>query len=380
MKLAKMASLRALALACLFLTPAQAEMSENLKHTLHSEKELGTYILNDEGMSQLDTLLQNPEIKILCAQMSPEQMDDAKAQILLNWVRKGHSLWFYDAQLGNKFGFEPCLMTKEQFTNKPESGDLGGRSVNGAATVAMNLSRHETLEGVLQVTVFLPAVGDKYGAVWPKGDTVPLLKFKTDSPAVAALRREGRGLIVFKPLVWTEPLSGSRFQANLLEFSAGYQVPGPGLVGKVGSPPGPNAAYIEGKPAVPLPGVRESHSDNKQPTPEATQKANIEESLDSLEFTDGTKLEGKILNPFYKFETGNQSLQLVPTAVRQFEMGGPVGLDKVTLADGKTKQGLLIISSWKVEVKGTVRELDKHALKKVKFAKPTPDKPSVPNP
>jgi hypothetical protein len=378
MKLAKICSIRAIAALCLLLKPAYAEMSEHLKHSLHTEKELGSYVLTDDSMSQLETLLKNPEIKILCAQMTAEQIDDAKAQMLLDWVRTGHSLWFYDAQLGNKFGFEPCFMTKEQFTNKPESGELGGRSVNGAATVAMNLCKHETLEGVLQVTVFLPAVKETYGAVWPKGDTVPLLKFKTDSPAVAALRREGKGLIVFKPLVWTEPLSGSRFQANLLEFSAGYQVPGPGLVGKVGTPPGPGAAYIEGNPAVPLPGVRENRKPESNPNPvETSQKAVVDQALDSLEFTDGTTLEGKVLNPFYKFETGNQSLQLVATSVRQFEMGGPVGLDRVTLADGKTKQGILILSSWKVEVKGQVRELDKHALKKVKFAKPS-DKPTAP--
>lgn len=386
------------ALMLLLSSTCFGEMTESLKSQCHTEKELGIKVVGDENLAEIPALLENPETKILAAQISPEKFDDNLARQLLSWVRKGHTLWFYEAQIGPKFGFEPIYLKKEQFTNKPESGDLGGRSIPGVATIGMALGKHETINGVGQVTVFIPIAAVNgtrveadskeatYGAVKVSGDVQPLLRFKVDSPAVAALRREGRGAILFKPLLWTEPMSGQRFQANLLEYSAGFPVPFNEFYGKKTLPPGPTADYIQGKPAIPLVDGSEAtagNTSNSNPQPStsnSTVSLNENEPIDTLEMNDGSKVKCKVVTGAFRFETGNSNFAMQSSEINRIDINPSLGLDKVLLRDGKTKQGLLVLSSVKIEINGQERELGKRQIRSMTFGVRPAPVPQTPKP
>ena len=236
--------------------PVMAQMGSHLKEEFHDAEAYGIRII--DGVSALRSALHDEEVRVLCFQSFSETLDEESHAELLKWVREGRSVWFYDARLAPAFGMKDTYFSGEDFRTKPEEGVLGGKKRSGLATVGMSLGSHAVQTGVGQVTIFLPEIELEdeeelvYGGVEIEGDTVALLQSSLDSPALIACRREGKGFIVFKALLWNEPLSGDRFQMNLLEYSAGFQVPGPAGVGKVGDPPGPEAEYWEGEPAVPL--------------------------------------------------------------------------------------------------------------------------------
>ena len=359
--------------------PAHAQMAESLKHQMHSEKDLGAQIVTERDLDRLEALTKDPGVKILCLQLWPEAMNATRAKLILDWVRSGKTVWIYDVRLGPWFGFEPCLMTKDQFSNKPESGELGGKSTQGVATVALAMGIHPVVTGVGQVTVYLPLLNkDQYGALWVKGDTVPLLRFTSDSPAVSAVRREGRGAIFYKPLLWPEALSGDRFQSNVLEFSAGYQVPGPAGTGKVGNPPGPKAEYMTGDPATPL--QADSSVTNTTPS-NATSvngtsgnatvtnqpKSKVEYAGDKVE-SGGETLVGRVVTETFRFETGSQSLVLTRKDIKEITLGGNIGLDSVLTWDGKLRKGILVSPSIQIDVNGQVRKIEKRNLQKIELA------------
>jgi hypothetical protein len=304
-------------------------------------------------------------------------MNEESSKELLDWVREGHTVWFYDARLAPHFGMRPTFFESTRFRNKPESGQLGGKKYSGVATVAVSLGTHPVQTGVGQVTVFLPSIegedkGDEveHGGIELVGDTEALLQFTLDSPALVACRREGRGLIVFKSLLWTLPLSGERFQSNLLEFSAGYQVPGPAGVGKVGSPPGPEAEYVEGQPAEPV--VASQPSDAVVETVPATnpEKLSAKGSKPGpwvLELKDGTILQGELETEMMEFETGTSSLKLKPEELESLEFGSSVKLDRIT-AKGREQSGLLLTSPIRFRTDRGVEEFEKEDLQKLSRA------------
>lgn len=355
---------------------AHAQMAESLKSEYHSSKDLGATIVTPADVDKLDSLMRDPGVKVLCLQLSPPDMNEARARALLTWVRTGKTLWIYDPRLGPWFGFEPALMEKKQFTNKPESGTLGGKKVEGVATVALAFASHALNTGVGQVSLFLPKLDDQdhFGGVWVKGDTIGLLRFKIDSPALAALRREGHGAIFYKPLLWPEVLSGDRFQANVLEYSAGYQIPGPAGEGLVGTPPGPNAEYVEGKPAVPL--LQGAAAAGNASTPSvantngspavAVTAANVT-GHDRVETSSEGVLVGRITDETFLFETGSQSLKLPRKEVKQIKMGGNLDLDSLQTWDGQTRKGMLIMHSIKVNVAGDEKTVLKKNLQRIDF-------------
>ncbi len=366
---------------CLLAGAVQAQMAETLKSEFHKENELGTAIVVPEERGSLKSKLADPNVRVIMLQLFQGDIDEAQAKELLDWVRTGHTLWFYDARLGPMFGFEPVMMTREQFTTRPEDGTLGGRKMEGVATVGIAMSSHVVNTGVGQVTAFLPKVNEaNYGAVNVTGDTVPLLRFTTTSPAIAALRREGRGLIVFKPLLWPEALSGDRFQSNLLEYSAGFQVPGPAGEGKVGSPPGPQAAYVEGKPYRPLagsggaplltpspspsPSASPSESPGATPSPQAP-------GDDQLEVVGEGPLVGKLVAASLRFETGTASLKLSRQEVESIELSQSGQLDVVRFRDGKVLKGLLLEKFVEIEVQGDTRKFERKYLRTIRWGKPS---------
>lgn len=355
----------------LFCSPALAQVGSHLKEEFQDPEKHGIRIV--ERASEIRGVLHDEKVRILCLQAFGEQLNSDTQNELLSWVRAGNTVWFYDARLAPHFGMKPYLLEAEQFRHKPEKGVLGGSKRAGLATVGVSYGSHAVQTGVGQVTVFLPEMenpdGEQklYGAVEVAGDTQALLQFTLDSPALIALRREGRGLIVYKTLLWNEPLSGDRFQLNLLDYSAGFQVPGPAGVGKVGSPPGPQAEYVTGDPATPL----EPGDPSAGPTPLATEEkplgpkhAAVKEAPGewSLELKDGTRLNGRLELEVLEFETGTQSLKLRGEEITSLEFGSSVKLDRLTTSKGKTLNGLLLSSPLKFRTERGVEEFEKEDL------------------
>lgn len=367
----------ALVLTCLPGQPARAELSELLKREFHPPSELGIRVVTDGGLGELQATLGEEGLKVLCLQVGPEALEaEGRLGALLSWVRGGGSLWLYDARLAARFGMRPEFLRAEQFRHRPEEGEFGGQVNPGVATTVMATGPHPVLAGVGQATIFLPALEDgTYGAVAAEGDTVPLLQFAARSPALAALRREGRGLIVFKPLLWTLPLSGERFQLNLLEFSAGFGVPGVAGDGRVGEPPGPQAPFVEGRPALPLAMQPSTAAPAELPeTPSARLPASLEGTAetpdsplsDRVELSRGERLEGRVVS-LIPFETSSASLRLRPEELVELVVGAPLGLDRVRTRDGRDLSGFLLLEEIELVTPGGTRSLSKREIRSVRF-------------
>ncbi len=230
---------------------ARADIGSSLKNEFHPYNELGVRVVTDGSMKAITKVTKDPDARILVFQASYGTIDEAAVDVAMQWVRDGHALWFYDSRYAPYFGMKPFALKSEMFKGKVEQGTLGNEKRNGMACAVMATTDHPILSGVGQATVFLPAVDeDVFSAVEVAGDTVPLLQFATSSPALAAVRRDGRGAVIFKPLLWVKSLSGERFQLNLLEYSAGYGVPGWGGEGRSAAEIGPDAEWEEGNPAA----------------------------------------------------------------------------------------------------------------------------------
>lgn len=352
-----------------------AQMAETLKSEFHKEEELGAKPVQAGELGSVRSLMNDPKVHIIALQILKEDMDETLVPLLIAWVQAGHTLWFYDARMGPQFGFEPVMMTRKQFTNKEEKGTLGGRSLGGVGTVGLAMGGSVINTGVGQVTCFLPTVDeDKYGAVNVTADTQPLLRFTYNSPAVAAFRRDGRGLIVFKPLLWPDSLSGDRFQSNLLEFSAGFQVPGPAGSGKIGKPPGPNAEFIKGNPSSGTP----TAANITAPPPVEPGHERVmaspknPEGKDEMDVIGEGVLLGQIMNEKLNFETGTSSLKLTRTEVESIELSPAGQLDTVHWRDGRTSKGLLMDKKVEFDVNGESRSVEKKLLRKIRWVKETP--------
>lgn len=351
------------------LAPTSAQMSSHLKEEFHNQEAYGVVVV--DRLAGLRSALLNEEARILCFQSFGEQLDEESVREILEWVREGHTLWFYDPRQASHFGMRETFFDNSRFRNRPESGQLGGKKYGGVATLAVSIGDHPVQTGVGQVTIFMPTLEKKegeeaqYGAIELAGDTKPLLQFTHDSPALVACRRDGRGLIVFKSLLWNEPLSGDRFQGNLLEFSAGYQVPGPAGVGRLGNPPGPEAEYIEGEPAEPVvttePG-ESTETPERNKAVEAVPGGKVGGWL--LELRDGTVLQGVLEAKVVEFETGSSSLKLKSDEVESLELGSAVKLDRI-VAKGKEQSGLLLTSPIRFRTDRGVEEFEKEDIQKL---------------
>jgi hypothetical protein len=360
-----------LALGLTALSQAQG-MAESLKSEFHKEAELGAKPVAAGELATVKALIADPTVRIIALQVLKEDMDESLVGPLITWVQAGHSLWIYDARITPLFGFQPVMMKKNQFTNKDEKGTLGGRGMEGVGTVAMAMGSSPINTGVGQISAFLPRVNeDEYGAVNVTADTQALLRFTYNSPAVAAYRREGRGLIVFKPLLWPEALSGDRFQSNLLEFSAGFQVPGPAGSEKVGKPPGPNAEYIQGHPAT---GMAATPTSVNTTVPEPRNDRVVAlpknaENKDELDVIGEGTLVGQITNEKLSFETGTSSVKLTRAEVERIELSTAGQLDKVFWRDGHTSTGLLLEKKLEIDINGESRSVEKKLLRKIRWSR-----------
>lgn len=358
--------------------PGAAQIAESLRSQYHKEDELGIRVVEGANVGDVQRYVHDPDTRVIALQSMVEEVPEATAVALVDWVRQGKTLWLYDSRLAEKyFGFKDYKLSKEQFRGKPESGKLGGRGYDGLATVGLAFGSHPMVTGVGEATVFLPLLkdpeGERYPAVMVEADTVPLLRFAHDSPALCAVRHEGRGMIVFKPLMWTLAYSGERLQCNILEFSAGYEVPGMGGYDKVGNPPGPKHDFVTGNPATPV--VGSGGRIRATPMPVATATATpaplavASAGVDRVS-VGGETVEGVVLTPEFRFETGGNSLMLKKQEIKRLDIGGQLDLDRLTTAKGDTYKGLLMTRKIEVQDKDGTRTLEKAEITSIEFASP----------
>lgn len=360
-----------LVLLWLLAAAAQAQMAEVLKNQYHTEKELGIVMVTEKDPpDSWRKAVLDPNTRILALQLGPEAVKPADAEVMLNWVRSGKSLWFYDARLGPLFGFKPYLLKSKQFPNKEEEGDYSGhKKVQGRATVGLALKQHEVTTGVGQVSMFMiPLHDDYWGAMYVEGDTFPLLQINLESPALAAMRWDGRGVVVFKPLCWPEVLSGDRFQANLLDWCAGFTIPGPAGSDKIGDPPGPKHAYVTGQPAVAV-GTPTEPVAAATPVAVASPTPVVRTGGDTLVGKDGT-LTGNVMTESFRFETGNSSVTVKREDVKSLVIGGTLDLDQLVTWDGTTRRGMLMTLKIDFEVDKDVRTYPKRDIQRLDLAAP----------
>lgn len=360
--------------------PAAAQIAESLKSKYHKEEDLGYRVVNGSSIGDVQRYVHDKDSKIIVLQAFVDEVPEATAVALVDWVRQGHSLWIYDSRLAEKyFGFKDYPLRAEQFRGKDEKGDLGGQSRRGKAAVAIAFGTHPVLTGVGEASCFFPTLEEdksnpdksRYPAVVVEADTVGLMRFAHDSPALCALRQEGRGLIVFKPLMWTQAYSGERIQMNLLELSAGYQVPGIGGEDLVGDPPGPKHDYVSGNPATPVVGSGGRVTATPMPveTPVAVATPSATTGLDRVA-VGSESLEGTIITPEFRFETGGNSLMLKHADIKRVDIGGRLDLDLLTLSNGETHKGLWMTRKIELQNKDGTKVLEKADIKSIEFSNP----------
>ncbi len=357
--------------------PGAAQIAESLRSQYHKEDELGIRVVEGGNVGDVQRYVHDPDVRVIALQSMVEEVPEATAVALVDWVRQGKTLWLYDSRLAEKyFGFKDYKLSKEQFRGKPESGKLGGRGYDGLATVGLAFGSHPMVTGVGEATVFLPLLkdpdGERYPCVVVEADTVPLLRFAHDSPALCAVRHEGRGMVVFKPLMWTLAYSGERLQSNILEFSAGYEVPGVGGYDKVGNPPGPKHDFVTGNPATPVVGAGGRIKATPLPvstTAPAVVATVATAGVDRIAVGSET-VEGVVLTPEFRFETGGNSLMLKKEEIRRLDIGGTLDLDLLTTAKGDTYKGLLMTRKIDIQNKDGTRTLEKAEINSIEFATP----------
>ena len=163
-------------LALALVLPARADMAESLRREFHSWSELGITVLTDSNLKGLDAVLRSEQTRVLVLQTSPQKLEASQARQIMDWVRQGRTIWFYDARLAPYFGMRPFMLKADQFRGRPENGQLGDKVHPGMATVVLATGSHEVLTGVGQATIWLPELEPgTYGAgsCWEPSPTRP---------------------------------------------------------------------------------------------------------------------------------------------------------------------------------------------------------------
>ncbi len=383
--------------------PARADLQGSLLQEYATTAASSTYAINEDSGKHLTDILNNSNIKVICLQANYDKYDPTWTPRLMEWVRQGGSLWFYDARLAPQFGFEQFELRGEQFRGQAENGEIGKTNFAGRAVMVYPFQSHAVTTGVASVAAFLPLLDrerDIYGAVVPKEGVSTLLQFAADSPALAALRREGYGTVVFKPLLWEKTLSGERFQRNLIDYCAGYGVPGVGGEGRVGEQLSDKRQYVSGSQQDvialaldkkeggaqgaakaeddPVAQARSAmqaasgdvmtKSDAKEPHPDATAEVETFDRL--IVYGNDEPRCGKVETWQFKFEGGSSSHTFTPEDLSSIEIGEYGNLDKAILKDGRTITGFLLTNVITIRTDNGSFSCKKGDMKKLEFGVP----------
>jgi hypothetical protein len=187
-------------------------------------------ILTSENIEQFDKLISSSEEKnCIILQVKPELMDENKAKILMNWVRRGGVLWYYDSRMAHLFSMKNAPFEAGDIPFKRFEGEYGSEKKQpGIAVGCLAWGNHSLTTGIRKVLVFVLELDKgKYSAVADEG-VLPLLKIdRTSKYSIAALMKVGRGSVIFKPLLWEDQYDGRDFQRMLIKYSSKDPVPFP---------------------------------------------------------------------------------------------------------------------------------------------------------
>ncbi|MCE1248043.1 MAG: hypothetical protein LWY06_15485 [Firmicutes bacterium] len=207
---------------------AGAELPAYIEEQLH--KNIKYEVVTERNLDFIAKLKPGTKpVNFVVIQAKPESFKDSHAKAVMDWVHSGGTVWFYDSRLAEHFGMENSPYSVDKIKGQPYNGGYGSGKVEGVNVVAsaVPFTDCEIANGLQSIQVFLMEVGkDKFSGVssTTKG-VMPVFVVNLEQKAVVAVKKHGKGWVIFKPLLWPEVLGGERFQANLKEFSAGYSVP-----------------------------------------------------------------------------------------------------------------------------------------------------------
>lgn len=154
-------------------------------------------------------------------QASPEKLSEKLIFAMLDRVKNGAVLWFYDSRVAPSFGWKNSPMKIPNLSERSMDAEFGTKRLPGVALGAEKVGNSNLTVGVRRLVVFVPRVGEEmYSAIAPSADVIPLLKVPRQSSFVSAFQKVGNGYIIFKPLLWEKRYDGSKFQRRLLDFSS----------------------------------------------------------------------------------------------------------------------------------------------------------------
>lgn len=327
-------------LTAFFLIPggnASAEIPEYIKDQLH--RDIRYMVITERNTDWIKNLKPGSKpVHFVVVQTKPDVLKDAEYKAIMDWAEAGGVVWFYDSRLAEHFGMKNSPYDRDKIKGENHKGDYGSGKVDGMNIVASSLpfADHEVVTGVRNIQVFLIEIEkDKFSAV--ASDTpgvIPLFAPNIEKKCVVAMKKVGKGWVVFKPLLWPEVLGGERFQVNLKEFSAGYPVP---KSEKAVIPP---EAYT-GKPV------------------KLTR-------YDSLILTDGNQYLGMVMDKKFIFMGGEGKMEKPVDKIESIIIQ-PTG-DTVKLRDGSEYTGTLMTLT--VELKTTAGKkvkVEKEKLQSIQF-------------
>ena len=316
---------------------AFAEIPEYIKEQLH--RDIKYMVITERNLDWIKNLKPGSKpVHFVVVQVNPKLFTEEDSKTIMDWVKSGGVVWFYDSRLAEQFGMKNAPYDRSKLKGENYKGGYGNGKVDGMNIVASSLpfADHEVVTGVKNIQVFLIEIEkDKFGAV--ASDTpgvIPLFAPNIEKKCVVAMKKVGKGWVVFKPLLWPEILGGERFQVNLKEFSAGYPVP---KSEKAVIPP---EAY-NGKP-VKLP------------------------RYDSLNLTDGNQYLGMVLDKKFVFMGGEGKMDKKVEQIESITIQ-PTG-DTIKLRDGSEYTGTLMTLD--VELKttsGKKVKVEKDKLQSIHF-------------
>lgn len=299
---------------------SRAELPEYIKEQLH--RGIKYDVITEKNLDTLEKYKPGTKpVHFLAVQVPHVLFKEEHAKILLDWVNSGGIIWFYDSRLASYFGMENAPYDKKKIRGKDYEGGYGTKKVRGMNVVVgvHPFAGSDVVSGVQSIQVFLMEVDkDRYSAVSSKTPgVIGLFVANEENKCAVAMKKHGKGWIVFKPLLWPEVLGGERFQVNLKEFSAGYPVP------KSEKPLIPSDFY-KGKPAK-------------------------LKRYDSLKLANGEQCVGMVKAKEFSFMGGQGNVKVGVDKI-EFIKVSMTG-DKLKLRDGKEYIGNLMTLS--IELKST---------------------------
>ncbi len=183
--------------------------------------ELQPLVLNDSNIVKFEeTVKKAGNVNFIVLQSKPELLNGKMASSLMSWVERGGTLWFYDSRLASFLGFKNSPMVIKDLESRTMNAEFGAGKMSGVALGA-EAQRGPTITlGVRRIVAFVPEVGkNSYSAVAAQPDLVPLLKVPQQTSLVGALLKRGKGVIIFKPLLWEKQYDGGVFQRRIINYS-----------------------------------------------------------------------------------------------------------------------------------------------------------------